>query len=64
MIKKRSDLVDYSYVMALDIRYFDQKTRFSLKRTRVVNVYDQFIGRGYIFLGVYVRRKRTIKDIS
>ena len=50
--------------MILDIRDFDQKIRLPLRRTRVVNVYDQFIGRGYIYLGAYARRRRAIKDVS
>ena len=50
--------------MALDIRDFDQKTRLPLRRIRVVNVYDQVIGRGYIYLGAYIKRRRTIKDIN
>ena len=50
--------------MILNIRDFDQKIRFPLKRIKIVNVYDQFIGRKYTFLGAYIRRRRTIKDIS
>ena len=50
--------------MILDIRDFNQKIRLPLKRIKVVNVYDQFIGRGYIYLGVYIRKRRAIKDIN
>ena len=64
MIEKRSDLIDYLYVIILNIKDFDQKIRLLLKRIRVVNVYDQFIGRRYTFLGTYVRRRRAIKDIN
>ena len=64
VVEKRSDLVDHPYVMALDVRDLDQKTRLPSKRTKVVNVYDQFIGRGYTFLGAYIRRRRTIEDVN
>ena len=50
--------------MTLDVRDFDQKIRLFLKRIRIVNVYDQFIGREYIYLGAYIRKRRAIKDVS
>ena len=50
--------------MALDVRDLDQKTRLPLRRIRVVNVYDQFIGRKYIYLKAYTRRRRAIKDVN
>ena len=50
--------------MTLDIRDLNQKIRLLSKRTKVVNVYDQFIGRKYTFLGTYIKRKRAIKDIN
>ena len=63
-MENRSDLVEYLYIMTLDIKDLDPKTRLSIKYIKVVNVYDQIIGRKYIYLGVYARRKKTIKDIS
>ena len=56
--------MNHLYVMILNIRDLDQKTRLPLKRIRIVNVYDQFIGRKYIFLGAYTKKRRTIKDIN
>ena len=50
--------------MTLNVRDLDQKTRLPLRRIRIVNVYDQFIGRKYIFLGAYAKRRRAIKDIN
>ena len=29
-----------------------------------MNAYDQVIGREYTYLGAYIRKRRTIKDIS
>ena len=31
---------------------------------KIINIYNQIIGRGYIYLGIYIRKRRTIKDIS
>ena len=50
--------------MILDVRDLNQKIRLLLKRIRIVNVYDQFIGRGYTFLKAYTRKRRAIEDIS
>ena len=63
-MEKRSDLVDYPYLMILDIRDFDQKIRILIRRIRVINIYDQVIGRKYTYLKVYIRKRRVIKDIS
>ena len=63
-MEKRSDLVDYSYLIILDIRDLDQKTRIFIRRIKVINVYDQVIGREYTYSGAYTRRKRAIEDIS
>ena len=63
-MENRSDLVDHLYIMVLDIRDLDLKTRLPIRCIRVVNVYDQVIGRGYIYLGVYARRRRAIEDVS
>ena len=64
MVEKRSNLVDHPYVIILNIRDLDQKTRLPLKRIRVVNVYDQIINRRYIYLEAYIRRRRVIEDIN
>ena len=43
-MKKRSDLIDYSYLIVLDIRDFNQKIRIFIRRIRIMNIYDQVIG--------------------
>ena len=50
--------------MVLDVRDLDLKTRFLIKCIRVVNVYDQVISREYTYLGIYMRRRRAIEDVS
>ena len=29
-----------------------------------MNIYDQIIGRGYTYLGAYIKKRRIIEDIS
>ena len=50
--------------MILDIKDLNQKIRIPTKRIRIINIYDQVIGRGYTYLGAYIRKRRTIEDIS
>ena len=39
-MEKRSDLVNYPYLIILDIRDFNQKIRILIKRIKVINIYD------------------------
>ena len=50
--------------MILDIRNFNQKTRIPIKRIRIINIYDQVIGREYTYLGAYIKRRRAIEDVN
>ena len=50
--------------MILDVKDFDLKTRFLIRCIKVVNVYDQIINRGYIYLETYARKRRIIKNIN
>ena len=50
--------------MILDVRDFDLKTRLSIRYIKIINVYDQVIGREYIYLRIYARKRRVIEDIS
>ena len=63
-MEKRFDLVDYLYLIILDIKDLNQKICILIKRIKVMNVYDQVIGRGYTYLRAYIRKRRTIEDIS
>ena len=47
--------------MTLNVKDFDLKTRFLTKYTKIINVYDQIIGRGYIYLGAYTKKKNYRK---
>ena len=63
-MEKRSDLIDYPYLIVLDIRDLNQKTRIPIKRIKVINIYDQVISRRYTYLKAYTRKRRAIEDIS
>ena len=40
VVEKRSDLIDHPYLMVLDIKDLNQKTRIPIRRTRIMNIYD------------------------
>ena len=63
-MKKRSNLINYFYLIILDIRDLDQKTRILIKRIKIINIYNQVIDREYTYLKAYTRKRRTIKDIN
>ena len=63
-MENRSDLIDYLYIIILNIKDFDLKTRLPTRYTRIINVYDQVINRGYIYLGVYTKKRKVIEDIN
>ena len=64
VIKKRSDLIDHPYLIVLNIGDFNQKTRIPIRRIKVINIYNQIIGREYTQLGAYLRKRRAMEDIS
>ena len=39
-MKKRSDLVDYPYLIVLNIKDLDQKIRIPIRRIKVINIDD------------------------
>ena len=63
-MKNKSDLVDYLYTIIINIRDFDLKTKFFIKHTKIVNVYDQVINREYRYLVMYTKKRKTIENIS
>lgn len=48
IFENRSNLINHSYYIALDIKELHQKTSKVLWKTRVVNIYDNIIGKGHI----------------
>ncbi len=45
VIENRTDLLDHPYCMVLDIKELHPQSRNLLRKTRVVNLYDNKIGR-------------------
>ena len=46
IIEARTDLVNHPYILALDIWDIHHRTRQKIRRTRLVNVYDNIIDIG------------------
>ena len=39
-MEKRSNLIDHPYLIILNIKDLDQKTRIPIKRIKIINIYD------------------------
>ena len=48
MIDHRMDLVNHLYFMLLEIRELDPQSKRPRRKTQIVNIYDNWIGRGCI----------------
>jgi hypothetical protein len=46
IIEARIDLINYPYILALDIWDLD-RGRYRVRRTRIVNCYDNWLEEGY-----------------
>lgn len=63
MIDNRTDLMEHPYFLALDIRDIDGQTNKPLRRTRIVNVYDNRVGQGCTWEGNFPQNWRAFKNI-
>lgn len=63
VVETRSDLVDHPYVQAIDIWELDSQQK-KKRKTRLVNVYDNWVGEGQVFRGDRTERRRAIDDID
>lgn len=64
VIENRTDLVSHPYCMVLDIKELHPQSGKSLRKTRVVNPYDNKVGRGQLWEGSTSSVCRVIQDIS
>ncbi len=64
VLDNRSDLANHPYCLILDIEELHPRTRKSVRKTRVVNMYDNYIGQGYTWQGHSTEIRRAIQDIS
>ena len=56
-MEKRSNLVEYFYLIILDIKDFNQNIYILIKRIRIIDIYNQVIGRKYTYLRAYIEKK-------
>jgi hypothetical protein len=63
IIEAQIDLINHLYVLIFDIWNTHYKSRIKMRRTRLVNTYDNRIGLRTCYKGNYDRSKRAIEDI-
>lgn len=63
IIDNQIDLISHSYCSVLDIKELHPLSRKVLRKTRVVNLYDNKVGRGQIWQGSSSRVRRAIQDL-
>ncbi len=63
IIENQTDLVSHPYCMVFDIRELRPQSRRYLRRTRVVNLYDNKVGRDQLWQGPNAPVRRAIQDI-
>ena len=64
LIENRSDLVNHPYCLVLDIKELHLRSGKALRMTRVVNLYNNKVGRGQFWEGSSPTVRRTMDDIS
>lgn len=64
IIENRTDLVNHPYCSVLNIKELHPISKNFLRRTRVVNVYDNKVGRGQLWEGSSPTLRRAIQDVS
>ena len=63
IVENRTDLVSHPYCIVLDIRELHPQSRRCLRRTRVVNLYDNKVGKDQPWQGPNASVRRAIQDI-
>lgn len=51
MIENRTNQVNHLYYITLDIREIDPVTKKYLRKTKIVNLYDNKVGNRYVWQG-------------
>jgi hypothetical protein len=64
VIEVRSDLINHPYIQAIDIWDLHAETKSKIRRTRLINVYDNVIGPGSCWQGPFNYSRRAIEDIA
>ena len=64
LIENRTDLVSHPYCLVLDIKELHPISGRVLRKTRVINLYDNKVGRGQLWEGSSPTIRRAIQDLS
>ena len=51
IIENRTDLISHPYYMTLDIKELHPQSGMFLQKTRIINLYDNKVGRGQLWEG-------------
>ncbi len=64
VVDHRTDLVNHLYFMLLKLQKLDLRSKRPRRKTRVVNAYDNRMGRGYTWDGRINRVKRALENVN
>lgn len=64
IIDNQTDLISHSYCFCLDIKEIDLKSGKILRKTKIINLYNNKIDQGYLWERLYNRVWRIIEDIG
>jgi hypothetical protein len=62
--ESRSDLVNHPYCMALDVWELHPKSKKKMRKTRLINCYDNRIGPNTTYSGEIDSNRRAIEDVN
>lgn len=63
-IENRADLISHPYCSVLNIKELHPISGKALRRTRIVNIYDNKVGRRQLWEGSSATVRRAIEDVS
>lgn len=62
VVDHRTYLISYPYLMVLEIHEIDLRSKG--RKTRIINVYDNKIGRGCTWVGGNQQVRRALEDVN
>ena len=63
MVENRTDLISHLYCICLDIKEIDEQTERRLRKTRVINLYDNKIGQEQLWKESFPTPQLAVQDI-
>lgn len=64
VIDHRTDLINHPYFMLLEIRELDPRSKIPGRKTQIVNIYDNRVGKDCTSDGGNLRTRRALEDIN